>query len=433
MAKNRLLVISLDAVGGEDMEILRSMPNFGKFLEDASYCKDVESVYPSITYPAHVSIITGRMPAKHGVINNTLLQPGRTSPDWYWQRKYIKGTTLYDEATKAGLSVAAILWPVTAKAKIKYNMPEIFANRPWTNQILTSMSNGSIGYQALMNGMFGHLRHGKTQPALDNFSQQVLLYTLSHYKPDVTLCHFTDVDTTRHLYGVKSPEAMVALARHDTRLGEIITLLKNQGLYDSTNIILLGDHYQRDVERIIYLNHLLKEKGYLTTKGDKVLSWKAICKNCDGSAYIYVKKEESVVAKELYALFHKLKQDPKYGIKAVYSGKEAKRRGADPKCTLMLEAAEGCYFLDEWRVFSENVMIDQEDVEPDHMMAVHGYDPKLPAYSTVFMAKGPDFCKNIHIPSMHLVDEGVTMAKLLNLDLGETDGQAMTQILKNQD
>ena len=94
---------------------MKQLPNFGRFLKDASVCTNVESVYPSITYPAHTTIITGRMPNKHGIINNTKVQPGLASPDWYWQRKYIKGTTLYDEAIKSGMKVAALLWPVTAK------------------------------------------------------------------------------------------------------------------------------------------------------------------------------------------------------------------------------------------------------------------------------------------------------------------------------
>ncbi|MCI6017955.1 MAG: ectonucleotide pyrophosphatase/phosphodiesterase [Clostridiales bacterium] len=430
--KKRMLVISLDAVGGADYDYLKTLPNFSKFLEGACLCTDVQSVYPSITYPAHTTIITGRMPKNHGIINNTLVMPGALSPDWYWQRKYIRGTTLYDEAVKKGMKVAALLWPVTAKAKIQYNMPEIFANRPWSNQILTSMSNGSILYQAKMNSMFGHLRNGKSQPALDNFVHQALLYTLSHYKPDLTLVHWTDVDSTRHLYGVHGPEVTEALNRHDKRLGEMMALLKKMGIDEETNIVLLGDHYQKDVRRIIYLNHVLKEKGYLKTDGQKVRDWKAICKNCDGSAYIYLKKGFAHLEKEIYQLFNDMKDDENSGIKAVYTRQEAADKGADPRCAVMLEAAEGCYFLDEWRCFSENVMVDEGQSKTGHMMAVHGYDPTDKGYGTIFMAKGPDFNKNVRIPTMHLADEGVTMAKILGLDLGKTDGHAIDAFICKQ-
>ncbi len=174
----RMIVISLDAMGSIDFEAAAQLPNFKKFLRHASYSSQVSSIYPSLTYPAHVSIVTGRRPCNHGVINNTLIQPKRQSPDWCWQRKYVSGTTLYDEALKRGMKVAALLWPVTARSKITWNMPEIFANRPWTNQILTSVANGTPLYQLDLNQKFGSLRNGKHQPELDNFTDAAMTDTL---------------------------------------------------------------------------------------------------------------------------------------------------------------------------------------------------------------------------------------------------------------
>ncbi|MFP3367009.1 alkaline phosphatase family protein, partial [Pseudoalteromonas sp. SIMBA_148] len=85
--------------------------HFRELLGRGSYCKQVETIYPSVTYPCHATIVTGKYPNRHGVVNNTLLQPGRDSPDWHWYRKSIRGTTLYDEAKKAGMTTAALLWP----------------------------------------------------------------------------------------------------------------------------------------------------------------------------------------------------------------------------------------------------------------------------------------------------------------------------------
>ena len=129
MKSKRLIVLSLDALGSTDFEMFSQLPNFKKFIDHAAFCRQVRSVYPSLTYPAHTTIVTGRPPAEHGIVNNILIQPERSSPDWFWQRKYIQGTTLYDEALKKGMQVAALLWPVTAKSDITWNLPEIFANQ----------------------------------------------------------------------------------------------------------------------------------------------------------------------------------------------------------------------------------------------------------------------------------------------------------------
>ena len=176
----RMLVVSLDAVGSRDLEYMRSLPNFKRIWDRSAYCDHVKSVYPSITYPAHSSIVTGMKPGRHGVVNNIRLQPKRSGKeDWLWQRKYINVTTIYDQARKNGWTTAALLWPVTAQSKIKYCVPEIFPNRTWQNQVMISALNGPISYQIELLKKFGHLLDGVKQPNLDNFVTDggVLLYS----------------------------------------------------------------------------------------------------------------------------------------------------------------------------------------------------------------------------------------------------------------
>jgi predicted AlkP superfamily pyrophosphatase or phosphodiesterase len=116
---NYLYVISFDGLSTLDLDYIMTLPNFRKYMRKASYARKVYSVYPTLTYPAHATIVTGRYPKNHGIINNTFLQPDRKSPDWYWQRKYIKGETIFDLAIEKGMKVAALLWPVTAKSSIQ--------------------------------------------------------------------------------------------------------------------------------------------------------------------------------------------------------------------------------------------------------------------------------------------------------------------------
>jgi predicted AlkP superfamily pyrophosphatase or phosphodiesterase len=101
--KHRVIIISLDAMGARDLEYMKTKKHFASLCSKGALCDHVSSVYPTLTYPAHVSIVTGMKPLNHGVINNTCLQPNRPDPDWMWQRKFVKTTTLYDEAIKAGM------------------------------------------------------------------------------------------------------------------------------------------------------------------------------------------------------------------------------------------------------------------------------------------------------------------------------------------
>ena len=81
--KKKLLLISLDAMIGKDIEILKTLPTFAPILEKASIVKSVETVYPSTTSTAHASIVSGTYPEKHGVITNEVFTPLMNKAPWY--------------------------------------------------------------------------------------------------------------------------------------------------------------------------------------------------------------------------------------------------------------------------------------------------------------------------------------------------------------
>lgn len=426
-----LVVISFDGLATLDFKYISELPNFKRFLSTASYCKNVYSVYPTLTYPAHATIVTGKYPKNHGIVNNTLLQINRRSPDWYWFRNEINGDTFYDLAIKKGKKVAALLWPTTAKSKIQYNMPEIFANRRWQNQILVSILNGSPLYQFELNKRFGSLRNGLSQPNLDNFIHESLLYTIEHKKPDIALVHYTDLDSMRHYHGFHSSQAKHALQRHDRRLGEIIDKMHESGIYDDSTIVILGDHSSLDENKVINLNVLLLKQGYINVdKNKKITSYKAIVKNCDGSAYLYVKENNEAIINGISKLISEFNREYNC-IDNVYTRAEAIEFGADPKCALMLEAKLGYYFQDE---IEGDTIVDIKSINkldyPHYTKATHGYSPYKDNYTTVFMAAGCGIREKAVIDKMNLVDESPTIARLLDIELKDVDGKVIEQYLE---
>ena len=111
----KLIVISADALVAEDMEYLETLPTFKKYLAGGVGVRKVHSVYPTITYPCHTTMITGVYPDTHKVTGNLELHPGRTSDlPWKWDYKYNAcKQDIFTEAKKAGYETAAVFWPVT--------------------------------------------------------------------------------------------------------------------------------------------------------------------------------------------------------------------------------------------------------------------------------------------------------------------------------
>lgn len=422
------LVLSFDGLSSLDFDYIKNLPNFSKLLKNSSYCTNVKTIYPSLTYPAHTTIVTGKYPKNHGIINNTLLQVGRKNPDWYWQRKYINGNTLYDQARKKGLKVAGILWPVSGRSSMDYNLPEIFPNRPWQNQIMVSLLNGSPIYQYRLFKNFAHLLDGIKEPNLSNFVQKSVLYTIENHRPNLLLAHYIDLDSHRHKHGFSSPKSLKALDRHDKRLGEIIDKLEEENIMEESNLIVLGDHSSLDVSKLIFLNSLFYKKNYINMEGTTIKDYKVIGKTCDGSSYIYLKDKS--LSKEIYQLLLALKEDPSMGVEEVYTSKEAAELGADPNCDFMLEARLGYYFEDEIR---DEYILNLKDMDKSqknkYLKNSHGYSPFKDKYDTVFIISGNGLAKNFKIDKMNLVDIGPTLAKVMDLELKDCDGRILKEII----
>ena len=130
-AKPLLLLISIDGLKPE--AILQAeqhglkLPNLRAFLADGAYATGVRGVLPTLTYPSHMTLLTGASPAKHGIYANTTFDPlNRNERGWYWYREDVRVPTLWDAAAAAHLTTANVYWPTSVAADITYNLPQIW-------------------------------------------------------------------------------------------------------------------------------------------------------------------------------------------------------------------------------------------------------------------------------------------------------------------
>ncbi len=112
MTKQKLIVISMDALIYEDLEYLYKKPSFKFMLDNGSLVKRVKSIYPTLTYPCHSTMSTGCYPEKHGITKNVYNETV-LSPTWMFEHKNVLCEDIFDVCKKAGLTTAAVGWPVT--------------------------------------------------------------------------------------------------------------------------------------------------------------------------------------------------------------------------------------------------------------------------------------------------------------------------------
>lgn len=418
-----LVVISYDAFSEDNWEKASRLPNLSKLIENGAYSTKLRSVYPTLTYVVHTTMVTGVYPDRHGIYHNNPFQPfvAEKEQRWFWFKKDVKGPAIYDALKGSRMKSAGILWPVTGKASIRYNIPEIRAIKK-ENQAFKILKNGSPFFSIRMEKKYGALRRGIEQPFLDDFTTMCAVDTIKRKKPDLLLIHLIDLDDAKHEHGTDSPEIEKVLIRMDKRLGDIMDAVEKAGIKADTVFLVLGDHGQINVRYKVRLNQLLREKG-LIYEEDGEMKWRAYIQSAGGAAYLHLRENDDEAEHLTLDILNKAITDGCYGIERLYDRKELDGFHAASLVTYMLEAKTGYCFEDG---LDGEVVTNLE--EQGIKYATHGYSPDKAGYRCNIAISGDCIKNGYSLGEIRMVDIAPTMASILGIDFHDCDGRPLNEI-----
>lgn len=428
----KLLVFCLDALCTIDLEYMKTLPNFKLAFEKGSMVKHVEPVYPTLTYPCHCSILTGKTVKNHGIIHNEIVDVENPRAPWYSLRSQIKGETLMDIAKFNGYTTCSLTWPVSGGADIDYNMPMIVPIDYQGDDPYQFYVNYST--QELLDRYYWKYEHylkGEDKN-LDEFTMHLALDIIEDYhQPDVMLVKMCDLDTVKHCEGINNDEVKKQLRKHDRQFGQILEAVKRFGDYENTNFVILGDHGQQNIKRHINFNLLLKENGFIQTdENNHLIDWQAYCHSASMSGWIQLKdpKDENLRQK-VHDFLMKIKKDPQYNIGYVFTKEEA-----DEKFGLASEKIDFVIEGDEPMTFDSTLSgkdLFEEYLKPGwhHSLASHGYLP-FRDETTAFLAFGKNVKEGVVIERGSMLNEAATMAAMLGLKMEDTEGIQWQELIK---
>jgi predicted AlkP superfamily pyrophosphatase or phosphodiesterase len=422
-----LVIISIDALNSQDYEYIKTLPNFSTFFKEGSVIKEVESIYPTVTYTCHTSIITGTYPNKHKIFCNEKINPNNPlNQEWYWYEKDIKVPTLFDYVKKEGLTSASVLWPVMAGGPVDYNCPEIWSVSGESYMKLY----WKYASRNILPTIFKHSfkLKGKQQPYLDNFIEGISKDILRRKKPNLTCIHFIGLDKTRHIYGLHTDESLKALKLIDGRIGNIINIIKKLGIYENTTFVLLGDHGTNDYHNVIEINSLFKKEDLINVDSkNNITTWEAYSSSCGGSVQIHISDTVNIATKEKIKSVLNDFVNTNDCINKIYTKEKVQKLyNLDGDFEYMLEAKDGYIFRNS---ISDDIIKQSHNID-NNKKGDHGFEPIHKNMKTILLAKGNKIKGNIEIEKASLVDEGPTFAKILDIDMLKVDGKVITDILK---
>ena len=428
--RQKVIVLSADAMVYEDTEHLRTLPNYKKYLAGGAEIKRVRSIYPTVTYPVHVTLATGAWPDRHGVVSNNEFHPGVLSLPWNWFHRPVKIRDIFDAAKEAGLSTAGVFWPVTGGHPSIDNLIAEY----WTQterETLRKAFTRAGSNPLMLSFIEKNFKRGMVQrqhPEYDDFIIDCACDVIRECRPDLLMIHPANIDNYRHQYGSFSAKTVLGTEETDSYIGRLMEAAEDAGIAADTNFFLISDHGQIDVTRGINLNVPLADYGLIRTDGEgRLLDWDAYAHSNGMSALVYLKnREDHRLYDRTYALLRHLRDEGLYGIGRIFTEPEARagdRLGGE--FSFVLETDGYTAFGEDWkRPIVKN--LDLSDYRFGR--ATHGYLPDR-GPQPMLLAKGPAIKNGVVLEKRDIIDEAPTFAKVLGLSLPDADGKVIDEIL----
>lgn len=388
-------------------------PNLHALMKDGAYAKGVNSVFPSVTYPSHTTIITGVQPVKHGIFYNNIFTPDGAKQHPYWQDSSIHVPTIWKAAKEKGMTVASLYWPVSANAPVDYNIPDV-----------GSMGDSVCEQYSLPHGFYAEVKK-EVFGGVDEFDEgknqnvaKIAAYIIKKSKPELMTIHVFSADGAQHNVGRYGIQVQEAVADADAAVGIIIGALKDAGIWETTALLIGGDHGFYDVKKTISPNVWLKKAGLLNDlrAGD----WKAQFNTAGGSAYLYLKDpSDKATANKVKALLDAQPDSTKQYYRII-SKEQLNKDGYNPNIAFALTGEHDAAFN----------TASTGDAIKSGKGGTHGHFPNTKNIRTGLVAHGPGIRKGAVIEEMNLRDMTPIMVKLLGIPFPKVDGKVPAGLLR---
>jgi predicted AlkP superfamily pyrophosphatase or phosphodiesterase len=437
---SHIIIVSISGLKADDLNKSETgklkIPTIQSLRAKGAYAVAAESVYPSLSNPAHVSIATGVFPADHGVYSDFPLNnlSGTQAEEPYRFAKVIKTDTLWDAAKRGGFVTAAVGYPLTAGAAIDFNVPvasdgdflsaaEAGIDQSLTKELinppdLLDKLKAKIISISLPPGK--KLKEVAGNQILDQFKAAAAAFIIENHRPNLLLVNLDSYEKAVRKFGVQSKEAIIALAFIDDLLKIIIDPAEN--LSSEATIFIVSDFGLMSVDKNFNPNVVLAKKGWLMTGGrGRITSWRAVAQTFGGSAAIFLRdtQDKKAIA-EVREVFDEIHKKPDSPIWQIVTSQEAAKLGADPRAVFYLDAAPS---------YSMSSRTTGSSISHISDKAEHGYLPSRSDMLAALIVYGKGIKPGSKIEYGRLIDIAPTAARLLGLEMHTARGRVYSEVI----
>jgi predicted AlkP superfamily pyrophosphatase or phosphodiesterase len=437
---SHIIIVSISGLKADDLSNTETtglrIPTIQSLSAKGAHAVAVESVYPSVRNPAHASIATGVFPADHGIYSDFPFDKlsGAQSEEPYQLAKDIKTDTLWDAAKRGGFVTAAVGYPLTAGSTIDFNIPVAFddgylaeADAGIYQLISKQLTNppdllDKLGPEITSGAFTGDkkLKEIAGNQMTDQFKAHAAAYIIEKHRPNLLLVNLDSYGKAARKYGVRSKEAITALAFIDELLKKIVDPAEK--ISGGATIFIVSDFGLMAVEKTFNPNVVLAKKRWLTTSGKgRITSWLAVAQTFGGSAAIFLKEPQDKKAiAEIQEIFDEIHKRPDSPIWQIVTTQDAAKLGADPRAA---------FYLDVAPAYAMSARATGSSISTTSEKAAHGYLPSRSDMLGTLIIYGNGIKQGTKIEYGRLIDIAPTAARLLGLEMPTARGRVYSEVI----
>ena len=368
-----VILISLDGFRWDYLS-KTDTPNLDILVENGVISESLIPVFPSKTFPNHLSIVTGCYPENHGILSNNMY-------DQEWDAEYyigensdpVKDGRWYDAepiwvtAEKQGKLTGTYFWP-GSEAEINGTRPSYYG-----------VYDGNIS------------REDRVQKILEWIDLP------KQSRPVFMTLYFSDVDSWGHNIGPDAIGMNSIIKEIDESIGLLVSGLNKREILDNINIIITSDHGMAGLsrDRVIFLD------DYININDVRMVDWSPVA--------MILPEDDSIVStySALYDAHPQMSVFKKEDVPARLHFNNHRRI---PPII--------CIAADGWSISDR----DYFDENPYSFTGgTHGYEPINKSMHGIFIASGPGLKGGLTIDSFSSIHIYEVIAHILDIDTPEND------------
>lgn len=354
-----VVLLSIDGFKGQYIEQYHP-PFISHLLKKSAYSTHMRPVFPSLTFPNHLSLVTGVYPAKHGIVGNHFYHRGLKKHYSYKanakEGRFITTLPLWTIAEKNHLKTAIYFWP-ESETPIQGVLPSHY-------QKYTDSTSNTKRLKTIIDWL--------------SLPKEI--------RPQLILGYFSTLDTAGHRYGPNTQAVRNALLKVDGELADFFHDLASKGLND-VDVVIVSDHGMTTVDR----SHLISVNALNIPKGWQIENNHALLYLYNMNSSKEIKSGLERMAKNRYRIYQKGHYPSHWHLEG------------NPKT------------IPDLILLAEPPHVFQDGFIRSFAQGAHGFDPlATPDMDAIFIATGPSF-KPQAIPKMKNLEVMPVMLTLLGL------------------